>query len=203
MIDLRCGDALDVLRTLAADSVDAVVTDPPYGVGKAAWDVAFPTEWIEHAWRVAPRMLVMCGNKSLPQAIQAIGNYRDCLVMHATNGMTRSPIAFGKWFPCVAFGKWKWRPQANVIQFAVRTNEVEGHPSPKPLEAMVKLVERFTDPGWTILDPFAGSGTTAIACIRTGRKFIGCEIDPAYHAIAQRRIAAEQARHPLLEAATP
>jgi DNA modification methylase len=58
-------------------------------------------------------------------------------------------------------------------------------------------------PGGTILDPFAGSGSTLKAAISEGFSCIGIEAEAEYVAIAQRRIAAEQARHPLLEAATP
>jgi DNA modification methylase len=54
--------------------------------------------------------------------------------------------------------------------------------------------------GETILDPFLGSGTTAIACLRTGRRCIGIEIDPGYFAIAVKRVKAELAKEPLLEA---
>jgi hypothetical protein len=74
------------------------------------------------------------------------------------------------------------------------------HPTVKPLALMRWLVRLITPPGGTVLDPFAGSGTTAVAAIREGFGFVGAESDPAYHAIAERRIAAEAARHPLLEA---
>ncbi len=59
---------------------------------------------------------------------------------------------------------------------------------------MKKLITDFTDPGDTILDPFMGSGTTGVACIQTGRNFIGIEIDGDYFKIAERRIhdAAQQ-----------
>lgn len=63
-----------------------------------------------------------------------------------------------------------------------------GHPTQKPLALMEKLVRLFTDPGETILDPFAGSGTTGVAAIRLGRNFIGWEKDPKYHAISLRRL---------------
>ena len=66
---------------------------------------------------------------------------------------------------------------------------------------MVKLVERITNPGDLILDPFMGSGTTGVACVQTGRNFIGIEIDPTYYAIAEKRIhdAQLQMRLPLEE----
>lgn len=70
------------------------------------------------------------------------------------------------------------------------------HPTRKPLALMESLVRDFTDPGETILDPFAGSGTTGVAAKRLGRGFIGWERDAKYHAIAEKRIAgtAEQAQ---------
>jgi DNA modification methylase len=68
-----------------------------------------------------------------------------------------------------------------------------GHPTRKPLALMLALVEDFTDPGDTILDPFAGSGTTGVAAIRLGRKFVGIERDPKYFALAVERLRAEEA----------
>ena len=65
------------------------------------------------------------------------------------------------------------------------------HPTQKPTELMVELIELFTNPGDIVLDPFAGSGTTGVACLRLGRRFIGCELSPQYAAIARERLAAE------------
>jgi len=64
------------------------------------------------------------------------------------------------------------------------------HPAQKPVALMERLVRLFTDAGETILDPFAGSGTTGVAAIRLGRKFIGWEKSPEYHAAAVRRLTA-------------
>ena len=62
------------------------------------------------------------------------------------------------------------------------------HPTQKPLALMESLIRDFTDPGELVLDPFAGSGTTGVACRRMGRRFVGWERDAKYHAIAERRI---------------
>ena len=62
------------------------------------------------------------------------------------------------------------------------------HPTVKPLALVENLIRLFTDAGDTILDPFMGSGTTGVACMRTGRKFIGIEMDAKYFAIAEKRI---------------
>lgn len=65
------------------------------------------------------------------------------------------------------------------------------HTTQKPLSLMLDLVEHFTDPDDVVLDCFAGSGTTGVACLRLGRRFIGCELDPTYAAIARERLEAE------------
>lgn len=59
------------------------------------------------------------------------------------------------------------------------------HTTQKPLELMLELVELFTDPGDLVLDPFCGSGTTGVACVRLGRRFIGIEKDATYAAVAR------------------
>lgn len=67
----------------------------------------------------------------------------------------------------------------------------EDHPTPKPLPLMMELVELFTDVDDVIVDPFAGSGTTLVAALRLGRRAIGIERDPKYHALAVERLTAE------------
>ncbi len=62
------------------------------------------------------------------------------------------------------------------------------HPTPKPTWIMESILRDFTDPGDLILDPFAGSGTTGVACKRLGRRFVGWEMNEKYQAAAQRRI---------------
>lgn len=66
------------------------------------------------------------------------------------------------------------------------------HTAQKPIALMEELVRDFTDPGETVLDPFAGSGTTGVACLRLGRRFIGIEKDPKYFELACERLRAEE-----------
>jgi len=68
------------------------------------------------------------------------------------------------------------------------TAEKNGHPCPKPINFMLKIVNRVSWKDETILDPFMGSGTTGVACMNLGRKFIGIEIEPKYFDIACKRI---------------
>lgn len=75
------------------------------------------------------------------------------------------------------------------------------HPTQKPVALMKWVLENYTNPGDTIFDPFMGSGTTGVACMQTGRKFIGCEIDEKYFAIAKKRIEDAAAQLHLFEVA--
>lgn len=69
-----------------------------------------------------------------------------------------------------------------------------GHPTEKPLPLMLELISDFTKPGQTILDPFMGSGTTGVAALRLGRKFIGIEKERKYYDAARVRISSEAAQ---------
>lgn len=71
------------------------------------------------------------------------------------------------------------------------------HPTQKPLALMLELVELFTDPGDHVLDPFCGSGTTGVACLRLGRHFTGIEKDPKYAALSRERLEAESSNSTL------
>lgn len=64
------------------------------------------------------------------------------------------------------------------------------HPTQKPIGLMIWCVQQFTEDAKIILDPFMGSGTTGVACVKLGRKFIGIEIEPKYFEIACKRIQA-------------
>ena len=68
------------------------------------------------------------------------------------------------------------------------------HPTQKPVELMAYLIKTYSKEGDTILDPFMGSGTTGVACVKLDRNFIGIEIDPKYFEIAKRRITEEEAK---------
>jgi site-specific DNA-methyltransferase (adenine-specific) len=86
-----------------------------------------------------------------------------------------------------------WRQKA-FSSGASKTNGEKVHPTQKPVELIAKMIEDSTEPGAVVLDTFMGSGTTAVACLRTGREYIGFELDEKYHAIAQQRVAAEADR---------
>ena len=77
----------------------------------------------------------------------------------------------------------------DVLEWRYSGNE--RHPTEKPLTAMMPLIEAFSQPGDIVLDPFVGSGTTAVAAKRLGRAYIGIDIEPVYAQQAQERVRGE------------
>jgi adenine-specific DNA-methyltransferase len=84
------------------------------------------------------------------------------------------------------------QPIGDVIAWEYTGNRL--HPTQKPLSALMPLVETFSAPEDTVLDPFAGSGSTLMAAKTLGRSYIGIELDARYHAIARERLAASADR---------
>ncbi|WP_162393957.1 DNA-methyltransferase, partial [Deinococcus kurensis] len=76
------------------------------------------------------------------------------------------------------------------LKFASIRSQDSLHPTQKPVDLMRFLVASYSNPGDLILDPFAGSGSTGVACVQLGREFIGVELSPEYHAVATQRLAA-------------
>lgn len=112
------------------------------------------------------------------------------------NGMLLPPNNFGKAIP--PFGlRWNWW----VMKTASQEESID-HPARMPFQMARDHILTWTSDGCSVLDPFLGSGTTLVACIRTGRQGIGIEISSAYYAIAKRRIENEL-RQPRLPFAEP
>jgi len=185
-----CEDCLVALKKLPDRCVDLVLTDPPYGIGKATWDSHYPIGFESECLRVANTVAIMCGQWAIPECVFALGNkYLSILALHNRNGMTFSPIGFGNWIPVIIAGD---RPKSGQDHISFRVNgDKPNHPSPKPIQAMIGLVSRLSDESDIILDPFAGSGTTLVAAKELGRKFLGFEISPTYVRICEQRLAQE------------
>ncbi len=188
------GDCLEVMRTLDAGSVDAVITDPPYGMKKAAWDMEIVPV---NSWLPLARDM---GKTAVFTGVRGAFDYPkpDWIMAWVRLGSTQRNgkyCGFNNWEPILMYGLD--RLANDVISIPnFPDQDARPHPTPKPLKMMTALIERLTSPGDLILDPFCGSGTTGVACIQTGRRFIGIEIDPGYADIARARCAkaAEQAR---------
>ena len=198
-IDLRLGDCLEILPTLAAGSVDAVVTDPPY-----------PKEFIPNYrewWKACDRVLkpggfvfAMVGQYCLPDVINSFPpewTYLWCGCFEARQmAVSIWPRGISSaWKPLLIYGKQSskfsyWKYDTITLSGGYR-NGKDNHEWGQDYKAFSTIIQRFELTG-AILDPFMGSGTTGVACVQTGRNFIGIEIDPGYFEIAKKRI--EQAQ---------
>ena len=217
-IALYCGDCLQILPQLEAGSVDAVVTDPPYGValkrkrndfrespnfdgGKSVEaSVKYADNpalirgqirfWCDAMFGVCQRSLIFPG-------LAMMYDYpRPASIGCAYNsvGAGMSSWGFVCMHPILYYGKDPYLAKGLGSRPSSFRDEQPGrekvdHPCPKPVPWMEWCVRRMTvDAGEVVLDPFMGSGTTGVACVRTGRRFIGIEIEPKYFEIAVSRI---------------
>lgn len=94
------------------------------------------------------------------------------------------------------------RQPTTVMHYKSVQRDGDSHPSQKNLECLKELVLTYTNPGDTVLDLFSGSFTTGVACLLTGRRFVGCEIDPQYFEIGKKRMEATAAQSSLFEVAS-
>ena len=180
---LYLGDCREILPTLG--QVDAVVTDPPYPNGEGHFVEAIDVARNVVSSITAPEAIIFWSELEAPPcALPAVATH----IWHRTNvnGKLYEPA-----FHFAADGRKRRSenfPQAAVFDGAgPGCIEFEGHPTQKPISVMRRLLSLTK--AQTILDPFMGSGTTGVACMKLGRKFIGIEIEPRYFDIACKRIA--------------
>jgi site-specific DNA-methyltransferase (adenine-specific) len=142
----------------------------------------FFTDWRGYAYyfplinaALPVRNMIVWDKKSGPGSFYSFNH--ELIIFGTYKGKTKSGV-----------GANIWR-MAAFSSGAKSTNGEKVHPTQKPWELIAKAVEDSTEPGAVVLDTFMGSGTTAVACLKTGRNYIGFELDEKYHAIAQKRIA--------------
>ncbi len=199
-VTLYHGDCLEILRGMNAGSVDAVVTDPPYGIGEnnaknlSRSNLAPAVDYGNFDWdkKPAPQEAIDLLRKASVNQVVFGGNYFSMppspgwIVWDKLNGandFADCELAWTSYRRAVRKIAYMWN---GMIK---QKPEERFHPTQKPLAVMLWVIENYTKPGDTILDPFMGSGTTGVACVQLGRNFIGIEIDARYFAIAQKRIA--------------
>ena len=194
---LYLGDCRDILPTLP--KVDAVITDPPYGIDKDGQKRTTGG----HGGRKAYEFLGWDAERPEPEVFDLILQAADASVIWGGNYFADLLPPTMRWLVWdkgqrinQSDGELAWTSMQAALRICTM-NRVEllkdgaQHPTQKPVALMAWCIKQAGDPE-TILDPFMGSGTTGVACVQTGRNFIGCEISPEYFAIAQRRIAAAQ-----------
>jgi site-specific DNA-methyltransferase (adenine-specific) len=239
---LHHGDCLDVLPTLEAGSVDAVITDPPYLTqeskvpirGKGVTDRVedsvsvgnpwgYSIDWMDAVKSLNPKhWIVFCNYRMLGDVcswleahanLSAVFTWRKSNAPRMTRPVPRLDCEFIAWArsdeaTCGDMGDFDSlvidvpMPQAGCFatERILQPNSGKAaHPCQKPLAVVYPFVQRLSVT--TIVDPFMGTGTTGVACVKTGRHFIGIEIDEGYFNIAKRRIekAQQEARQLRLE----
>jgi len=198
-IQLYTGDFRKILATLPPESIDAIITDPPY-----------LQEYIpifEPLAQLSARLLkphgilaVMVAHLHLYEFMTELNKhlkYRWICTYHMDGPKATIPAAqfAAAWKPILIYT----RPDARNLRFinsdyfhaANRTSDgitKEYHHWQQSLAGFTELVQRLSEPGDTILDPFIGSGTTALACLKLNRYCIGCDIDPNAITITTQRI---------------
>ncbi len=234
-ITLLHGDCFEWMKEIPDGSVDMILTDPPYGATRCAWDNVQPFEpmWEEFRRIIKPNgcIEIFAGEPFSSALVQSnLKMYRYELIWQKNQGTDflnahRKPIKVHDkiqifywkppmYHPQKTKGKpynrgWKTtstecygkvylhetksengdRFPTSVIRFPIERGK---HPTQKPVPLLAWLIRTYTDVGDVVLDPFMGSGSTGVACVHEGRRFIGIEREDKYFEVAKRRI--EEAR---------
>ncbi len=216
-ITLYCGDCLDILPTFADKSIDLILTDPPYGIGRKYdnyddspgkyWQWFLPAlEIMKNKSKVlafSHRSILTC--KMIKDFDWVIAWYKP---YSAGARIGNSPIV-PHWEPIYLYGMYSLGTKRDALPDVLKCNpeksptkrksdsprdkakadNVEGkHPLPKPINLMEQLICGLSLKQDLVLDPFCGSGTTLVAAKRLGRKAIGIEISEKYCKIAVDRL---------------
>ena len=216
--NLMLGDCLERMKEIPDRSADLVLTDIPYGeVNRSSgglrtldkgiadtFDNGLIPSIAAHLHRVAKGAIyVFCGTMQISTLCNEFTNL----------GMTVRVGAWNKTNPSPMNGSRLWISGLEFCVFARKANSVHNehckkalwdapsgrskiHPTQKPLGLFERLVLASSNVGGIVFDPFMGSGTTGVACVNTGRRFIGIERDPDYFQIARDRIAAARSNAP-------
>lgn len=213
-VNLQRGDCLELMKSIPDNSIDLVVTDPPYGI-KYSSNRRTKTEKFDVlknddndvrllAYSEFARILknntvavVFASWKNAVVDIQELQKHFDIkniiVWFKGGGGMgdLKHTLSTDYELAIVCHkGKCRIRGkrEGSVFQFAkVNPNKIV-HPTEKPVDLIEKIISKFTDENAIILDPFAGSGSTGVAAVNMRRRFIGFELDDKYFEIAKQRI---------------
>lgn len=205
-ITLWLGDCRDVLPMLAPGSAQAVVTDPPFGIGwdRATW-LDDPAQYSEmmREWISRATVVVGDGPFFVWQALLLADRWHDWFpkgyrIFAACKGFVQfrpTPVQWS-WDPIIFWGNLKGDPSVYRKDYFMQALAPFGanrpgidHPCPKPLELVRFIVSLASLPRDTILDCFAGSGTTLLAAKQLGRRAIVVELEERYAEVTARRLS--------------
>lgn len=194
---LYLGDCLEILPEL--DKAKAVITDPPFNSGREAIqnDDMSDADWIAFCDKFsavlnADNILVEVGkgDARMRQSLDRIHRYRWAICLNYTNAMRQGAVGYSNTGLILWYGEGKCHSRYMDRIDAPLENTVGefSHPSPKTTAHYARLVDMFSKKGDTVVDPFMGSGTTGIACMKLGRDFVGIDIEEKYFDVACSRL---------------
>jgi len=198
------GECLEVMKEIEDKSIDLVLTDPPYGkmwtrgkngIGvlkdknekdKTKWDIKPTKEYFDEMIRISKNQIIFGGNyftDYLPPS--------NCWIVWDKLG----ELKLGKQIPFAhcelawtSFNKTVKKYTLRSQGFIKDTKDKRVHPTQKPNELFNWILQDFSKENDLILDPYLGSGTTAVACQNLHRNFIGIELDEKYCEISRQRL---------------
>jgi len=194
---LYLGDCLEILPTLP--KVDAVITDPPYGIGYQSTLTALGATKHEKIvgddvlLDLRPILNMSClvlsfGASNFPEQLPHRGRWLcwdKRTIDGAADAMLGSPFELAWANKTSGYDKIVRVLHGGVVN---ADGGARVHPTQKPVKVMLEAILWAAKESQNIFDPFMGSGTTGVACMNLGRKFIGIEIEPKYYEIACERI---------------
>jgi len=208
---LYCGDSLELLKYLDSDTIDLVVTDPPYGMEfrsnyrKVRYEhiandenVDWTSQMVDELYRVMKpdtALYWFCSFHSIDIFLAELKkkfNIKNILIWEKNNtGMGDLTGSYAPKYEMIIFAHkgrrlLNGRRDPDILHFNRTGNK--NHPTEKPVDLLKYLIEKSSEVGDVVLDPFLGSGSTAVACLYANRKYIGIEIDPTHYEVAHQRV---------------
>lgn len=219
---IECGDCIKLLKNIPDKSIDLIVTDPPYDIhaGKGGGcfgnrqsysDIEFISNGfsigiLNELCRVMKKIniYIFCSQKQIiPLLTYFVINKKCNWNWHKSNPV---PACANKYLTDTEYilffrergvkvrGEFKTKFTYYVTPLNQKDKKQFGHPTIKPLEIIQNLIINSSNENDVVLDPFLGSGTTAVACVNTNRHYIGFEINESYFDISCKRLeSAERA----------
>ena len=205
------GDCLEIMPNL--EPVDLVLTDPPYGIGVACdgfsrakgdfyngkwidgknygvqtWDdKPPPPEYFNRLLKISKNQIIFGGN----YFIEWLKNSSCWIVWDKDNGKNNNAdceLAWTSFETAVRKFRYRWNGMFKEAP------EIRYHPTQKPVGLFVQILDKYSKDSDIVLDTHLGSGTTAIACERLNRRWIGIEIEEKYCEISAKRIEKERSQ---------